>query len=133
MAVPEGLGEAGSGLWRDLNEGFGIGPGSHHLALEACRCADRLDELDNVIGGKGVLHLLRFRTRTEDDDERRIEVIFDDVLAEARQQQMTLKQILQVLGVGKLGEKKSEKGGTGLDEFTAALRAKRGPGAAASS
>ena len=102
------------------------------MALEACRCADRLEDLNEVIAGRGVLQLLRFRTRTEADDERRIEVVFDDVLAEARQQQMTLKQILQVLGVGKLGEKKPEKGGTKLDEFTAALRAKRGPGAAAS-
>jgi len=132
MAVPEGLGKAGSALWRDLDDGFGIGPGAHTLALEACRCADRLDDLNEVIAGRGVLQLLRFRTRTDDEDERRIEVFFDDVLAEARQQQMTLKQILQVLGVGKLGEKKPEKGGTGLDEFTAALRAKRGAGAAAS-
>lgn len=132
MTVPEGLQEPGLALWKELDEGFGIGPGAYALALEACRCADRLDELDKVISGRGVLQLLRFRTRSEDDDERRVEVVFDDVLAEARQQQMTLKQILQVLGVGKLGEKKPEKGGTKLDEFTAALHRKRGPGAAAS-
>ena len=132
MTVPEGLGVAGSALWQELDDGFGVGPGSQALALEACRCADRLEDLNEVIAGRGVLQLLRFRTRTEADDERRIEVVFDDVLAEARQQQMTLKQILQVLGVGKLGEKKVDRGGSGLDEFTRALEAKRRPGAAAS-
>ena len=75
------------------------------LAEEAARVADRLDELDRIIAGKGVLELMRFRCRDlfSDDDERNIsvEVKFDHVLGEARQQTNGLRQVLTTLGVGK--------------------------------
>lgn len=63
--------------------------------------ADRLDELDRIIQGKGVLRLMRFRLEDvfEDADEKRtvVEVKFNSVLAEARQQQNVLKQLLVAL------------------------------------
>lgn len=68
------------------------------LLEEACRCADRLDELDSVIQGKGVLNLMRFRVRDvfSDEEERNVsvEVKFDQVLGEARQQQNVFKQLI---------------------------------------
>jgi hypothetical protein len=69
------------------------------LAEEAGRLADRLDDIDAVIAGKGVLSLLRFRLM--DDEGRVAEVKFDAVLSEARQQQMALRQIVATLGLGK--------------------------------
>lgn len=76
------------------------------LAEEAGRLADRLDELDRVIAGKGVLHLLSFRCNLDledDNGDRHVEVKveFSNVLAEARQQAGTLRQILATLGIKK--------------------------------
>lgn len=75
------------------------------LSLEAARTADRLDELDNIIAGKGVLKLMRFRVADIFDDAEgkrniRVEVKFDSVLGEARQQANVLRQMLVSLGLG---------------------------------
>lgn len=67
------------------------------LLEEAARIADRLDDIDQVIAGRGVLQLLRFRL--VDDEGRVAEVKFDAVLSEARQQATALKQLLAQLGV----------------------------------
>jgi hypothetical protein len=86
------------------------------LALEACRTADRLDELDSVIAGKGVLNLMQFRTRSngwwddEGDHHVHIEVGFQSVLAEARQQQATFKALLVELGLKSTPAQPSEEG-----------------------
>lgn len=91
------------------------------LAIEAGRIADRLDELDRIIAGKGVLELMRFRVADvfDEDDERRInvQVHFDNVLGEARQQANTLRQILVSLGLGKEAAKPAEQRGSVLDEL----------------
>jgi len=84
-------------LWESLGCEEGTPEGV--LALEACRAADRLDELDRVIAGKGVLNLMRFRG-VVDGDEPVVVVKFDGVLGEARQQQNALRQMLITLGVG---------------------------------
>jgi hypothetical protein len=75
-------------------------PRTRGLLVEAGRIADRLDDLDRIIAGKGVLELLRFRLA--DDEGRVAEVKFDGVLAEARQQASAFKAILAQLGVPKV-------------------------------
>ena len=65
------------------------------LILEAARAVDRLHAIDDVVTGRGVLELLRFRLR--DDEGRVAEVKFDAVLAEARQQQAILATLLKVI------------------------------------
>lgn len=99
MEIPAGLGERGSHLYRSLQSGD-----ARHdaLALEAARTADRLDELDNIIQGKGVLDLMQFRLDlpSEDDGPYSIEVKFGAPLAEARQQGMALTSFLKALGLG---------------------------------
>lgn len=87
------------------------------LLIEAARIADRLDDLDDVIAGKGVLQLLRFRL--VDHEGRVAEVKFDGVLAEARQQATTLRGILAQLGVPKVEAKVERR--SGIDQ----LRARR--------
>ncbi|UOQ56084.1 hypothetical protein MUN78_10245 [Leucobacter allii] len=119
--LSEALSPAGAELARDA------------LAVEAGRILDRLDELDNIIAGKGVLELMRFRCTDlfGEDDERhvRVEVHFDNVLGEARQQANTLRQILVSLGLGKAAEKPAaEKRSSVLDEL-ARKRAARSAGA----
>lgn len=93
------------------------------LALidEAARIADRLDNLDSIIAGKGVLNLMRFRVADVfDSDEGKnvsVEVRFDWVLSEARQQANAFRQILVTLGVDKVERVAPEKKGTALDEL----------------
>lgn len=99
MDVPAGLGERGSALWVAMS---GDDLARNSLVLEAARIADRLDELDNIIQGKGVLNLMQFRLhldeRTEDGDRNiNVEVKFAAPLAEARQQATALAGILSKL------------------------------------
>jgi hypothetical protein len=72
------------------------------LLEEAARIADRLDELDRVIAGKGVLNLMSFRLDLDLEDESgdrniNVRVEFSHVLAEARQQANTLRQLVASL------------------------------------
>jgi hypothetical protein len=101
----DALRSRGAALWKTLGQVEGSSAGA--IALEACRTADRLDELDAIISGKDVLHLLMFRTRLDmsellgDDDSRRVTVKIEvsNVLAEARQQAMALRNLLAELGI----------------------------------
>lgn len=132
--VPDGLGDRGTALWSALAQVAGTPSGD--LALEACRTADRLDELDAIIAGKGVLPLLMFRTRIDMDellagsgDEHRVTVKIEvsNVLAEARQQGQALKNLLNELGVSKAGVTKSPAPApaNGLDELSRRRRGER--------
>ena len=101
MTAIDGLGERGKALWESLgHESPATADGA--MALEAARLVDRLEELDSIIQGKGVLELMQFRVldaHVGDEDEKRlvVEVKFNNVLAEARQQQNVLRQMLVTL------------------------------------
>lgn len=98
MDEPAGLGERGSAIWQAMASEDAP---RNALVLEAARTADRCDELDNIIQGKGVLNLMQFRVLSSEvmDDDRNInvEVKFAAPLAEARQQAMTLAGLLSKL------------------------------------
>jgi hypothetical protein len=92
-------GGRGERLWSEVTTAHPTLDATRLVILEeACRCADRLDELDSIIQGRGVLHLMRFRMRDlfSDEEERNVsvEVRFDSALGEARQQQNVFKQLL---------------------------------------
>jgi hypothetical protein len=93
---PSGLGERGSAIWQAMAT---TDVPRNALVLEAARTADRLDELDNIIQGKGVLNLMQFRLDfpSGDDEPYSVEVKFAAPLAEARQQATTLANILTKL------------------------------------
>ena len=99
MDVPAGLGERGLSLWESLS---GDEVSRNALVLEAARLADRLDELDSIIQGKGVLNLMQFRVIdrevTDTDLSINVEVKFQNVLSEARQQATAFAGILRALG-----------------------------------
>lgn len=116
--TPAGLHSRGRALWAALGQQLSTPAGQ--VALEACRAADRLDELDSIIAGKGVLNLLAFRTHLDledmlaDEQHLRITVSFQNVLAEARQQQANFKTLLAEISdavpaapAGSTGPKKS--------------------------
>lgn len=102
VSGPVSLGERGSEVWRGLSEGVSD-VGRLALITEAARLADRLDELDSVIQGKGVLNLMQFRVLSHEvmDDDRNInvEVKFQNVLSEARQQATAFAGLLKAIGL----------------------------------
>lgn len=95
---PVGLATRGKRLWREITEAHDLDSVQVVMLEECCRSADRLDELDSIIQGRGVLELMRFRCKDAFSDEfdrnLSVEVKFDNVLGEARQQQNVLKQLL---------------------------------------
>lgn len=107
---PPGLGERGSRLWQELYR-EGTPEVERALIDELARTADRLDELDSIIQGKGVLNLMQFRVdavRDEEGGDRNVnvEVKFNAVLAEARQQSASLAGLVKSLEAVK-GKKES--------------------------
>lgn len=128
-----GLGERGSEIYKALKTGE---IARDALVLEASRTADRLDELDNIIQGKGVLELMQFRLEfPEGDDEPfSVEVKFQSVLSEARQQQTAFANLIEKISrygltatAPKGGEVKPiPTGVTALDEIRARVAKQTG-------
>lgn len=118
MVVPDGLSKRAAGLFSALSE-QADDAAREALALEAARISDRLDELDSIIAGRGVLELMQFRIPHAfgGGDEVTVEVKFDNVLGEARQQANVLRQILVSLGLGTAEVKKPERRSSVLDEL----------------
>ncbi|MFF1382782.1 hypothetical protein ACFVWT_04370 [Arthrobacter sp. NPDC058288] len=96
MDEPSGLGERGSAIWQAMAT---ADVPRNALVLEAARLADRMDELDNIIQGKGVLNLMQFRLDfpNGDDEPYTVEVKFQAPLAEARQHALAFANILTKL------------------------------------
>lgn len=67
----------GQQLWAEITEAHDLDPMQRVILEEACRCADRLDELDSLITARGAASALD-----------------DSILGEARQQQNVMKQLL---------------------------------------
>lgn len=127
---PPGLHRRGKELWDALGQQTGTAGGE--LALEACRLADRLNELDRIIAGKGVMQLMQFRLDHidwEDDTQHiHVKVGFQSVLSEARMQQGAFKEVLKALRVitaaapgapaaaGPAGPSMPQPAANGLDE-----------------
>lgn len=90
------LGPAGQSFYDEIKPKIRLHPqATEALIREAARMLDRLNDIDDIIDGKGVLELLHFRLRTDDGDVA--EVIFDKVLAEARQQQVAFAGLVRAI------------------------------------
>ncbi len=94
LTTPSTLGKRGKALWGALTALHQLSPEQHVTLHEACRTADRLDQLDEVIRGKGLEGLLHLR-RMDDDGEIVLKV--DAVLSQAAAQQTVMKQLLASL------------------------------------
>lgn len=93
--VPDGLGPRGSALWPALGKTLGTPAGE--LALEACRIADRLDNLDRLLRGDRWVDFIQ----PDEDDDTTFVVVVDKAMAEARGQQQTLLALLTKIGIEK--------------------------------
>lgn len=111
-------GTRGQKLWDELTAGGEPEPARRVLVQEACRIADRLDELDAFLKGTSDAWL-RFSVS---DDGTEVTVIVDKALSEARQQQMTLRAIVSEL---RQGQAAAPATGGGILDQLAARRAAR--------
>lgn len=114
------LGKRGSRVWTDLG-GDKLLPAGRLLLEEICRTADRLDRLDSLLRGDESAWLSLHTVRDNPDV---VEIVINNLLAEARQQQIALKQMLgefrQAATIGNTGEQ-PQAGGSFRDD----LRARR--------
>lgn len=124
---PATLGERGASLWRGLRKEGSFGPPEVVLVMEACRIADRLDKLDDLIIGGSETWIDLIETY---EGSGIADVVINKPLAEARQQALALKQILAELRQMR-GVSAGDSGGDELDEL-AARRAARIANAAGS-
>lgn len=111
--APKGLGARGRRLWREITEAHELDPMQVVLLEEACRCADRLDKLEEKLSGRedAWAHLLS-RVDLGDEDTRVIELRIDGALSEARQQQNVFKQLLASLRLpDAAGARPQQRGG----------------------
>jgi hypothetical protein len=116
--IPEGLGDRGSWLWEQLTTDGVWDASGLVLIMEACRLADRLEQMDRLLRGD-----IDTWTRVEiRDGELALKV--DAVVGEARLHAGALARILAQLRLGAGAEAKQPEGSR-LDELSAA-RARRG-------
>ncbi|MGZ4621470.1 MAG: hypothetical protein ACXVGF_04725 [Blastococcus sp.] len=122
MTAPVGLGARGQALWAELASEREFDAAGRVLAEEACRMADRLDRLHALISGDDrEWARVEFSVR---GDRKEIRLVFDDALAEARQQANALRQIVTSLRVGTSSEKKTGAV-SALDQLAAKRRDRR--------
>jgi hypothetical protein len=120
--APDGLADRGRRLWRQL-AGRSFDPAGWVLLEEACRIADRLDQLDRLLGGDAELWL-RLDPGQFDGDP--VHVVVDKALVEARQQANVLRQIIATLGLAKGATESVPPAKDGLDELRARLATRGG-------
>lgn len=86
MLFVDDLGPGGAALWAELHEE--TDPADLTVLIqEACRMADRLDQLDGALKADGILRLIE----REDDV---VEVVVSSPMSEARQQANALRLLL---------------------------------------
>lgn len=109
--APAGLGPRGTALWRDVTKGYSLDDKPAELVIleEACRTADRLEKLDELLRGDAdTWAKLVHGTQTND-----YELKIDGALCEARQQATVLKQLLAALRLPdeQTGKRPQQRGG----------------------
>lgn len=112
-----------------------LDPARKAIVLEAARTADRLDDLHQIIAGKGVLKLMMFRVLNKQIDEEfgemslTVDVNFATPLTEARMQATALTGLLksfQQLDPANAGEEDGKpKTGPSPEDILAQKRAER--------
>lgn len=124
MKAPDDLGEGGLALWNAITGTHELNAVQHVQLTEAARQKDRLDEMDRIIQGKGVLNLMRFRVDGLDDfdDERKMTVTvkFDGIIDRANATANAMKQLLAALRLPDeaTGKKPQHRGARGAQKPT---------------
>lgn len=117
--APAGLSPRAAKFWDTVTAVHTVSAADQLILEEACRLKDRLDGLNDVILGKGVINLMHLRIphALELDDTGTVQVTMtvDNVLSEARQQANVLKQLLTALRLPdeESGKKPQHRGARG--------------------
>lgn len=90
----QGLADRGRRLYREFTADGPLTGGERVLLEEACRIADRLDQLDDFLRGHEDAWM-RFHVRNEDGSI--VQVVIDKALSESRQQALALKGLVAEL------------------------------------
>lgn len=99
------FGRRGQALWDECTADQEYDAAGRVLLEEACRIADRLDRLEALIAGDDrEWARIEFTVR---GDRKEVRLVFDDALAEARQQANALRQIVTTLKLGSVTDKKT--------------------------
>jgi len=96
---PDRLGVRGSRLWCEVTASYPAIMGRQaelEILTESCRIVDRLEKLDEILSGEAE-EWARFRLPRSDDQP--LVLMIDGALAESRQQQNVLKQLLASLRI----------------------------------
>jgi hypothetical protein len=103
---PSGLSARGEALWQSVVDTTELDYGAQVLLAEACRIADRLEQLHWILRGDDN-RWIRLAEEAEflANGAVSVDIIVDHVLMEARQQQLALRQILTTLGLGRAESK----------------------------
>lgn len=111
-AAPPRFGERGERLWAAYHE-LVDGELGTLLLEEACRIADRLEQLDRLLQGDETLWAFVSRGR----GRGRIEVHVDAALVEARQQAVALRQVVSSLPLKGGGDDSGSSADSWVDEL----------------
>lgn len=95
MTPSEPFGDRGAKLLKELTAAKQYNPAEMVMVEEICRMADRLEQLNGIIAGKGVINLMHLRHMG--DDESEITMTVDGVLAECRQLQLAFQRVAAAL------------------------------------
>lgn len=124
---PPGLRERGRWLWRQMIPGQSWGPAQRVMIEEACRLADRMDQLDRLLRGD----IDVWARLLVDEDTGTAALVVDRALGEARMHATAYKQILAELRQGAKGGTakpaasdgaERPAGGSGIGDLTARIR-----------
>ena len=125
---PARLRARGTQLWSDITEAHDLDSAQLVQLEEACRVADRLEQLDRLLTGDASDWVELVEKK---GSEGTVEVVVDKALAEARQQQNILKQLVAALRLpdeatgkrpqrrGARGAYKPRSGGSARDRLQA--------------
>lgn len=109
--APTGLKARGRKLWSDILSGYDLAEKPAELVMleEACRIADRLEVLDEILRGDAEVWARLIHRVNTDDYELKI----DSALSEARQQANQLKQLIAALRLPdeQSGKRPQQRGG----------------------
>jgi hypothetical protein len=119
---PAGLAARGKALWTDVLAERELDAAGRILLAEACRMADRLEQLDRLLRGDVTTWAVIADDYTQ-GKTRTTTLVLDDALAEARQQAATLRQLVTTLKLGTAVERSDGKA-SALDQL-AGKRAQR--------
>lgn len=100
-ANPHKLGARGLRLWKSIATGRNLTEIEQQNLVEACRIADRLEKLDELVRGDEDVW---FRIKLPRTDENPVEVLINDPMKEARMHAAALRQLIAPFEVAKSDE-----------------------------